>query len=139
MAGINAQRVVFAAFVLSGALAGLAGLHVPRHASATSPSSPGLGFELKSVAAVVVGGVTIFGGSGSVIGVLIGAVLVDTIDNSASSAGPSSASSGARRVLGVLILAAVTVDTLFTRRLIAWRSRRAHAAREAKLAQEART
>ena len=81
MAGIDAKRVVFSAFVLSGALAGLAGLlFLARFGNITVVA--GLGFELKSVASAVVGGVNIFGGSGSVIGALLGAVLVDVIDTS---------------------------------------------------------
>lgn len=136
MAGIDARRVVFAAFVLSGALAGLAGLmFLARFGNITVVA--GLGFELKSVASAVVGGVNIFGGSGSVIGALLGAVLVDLIDTSLVRWAVVS-EFWREAVLGALILASVTTDTLFTRRLIAWRARRAHAAREAKLAREAR-
>ena len=67
---------VFTAFVLCGALAGFAGfMFLSRFGNITVVA--GLGFELKSVAAVVVGGVNIFGGSGSVVGTLLGAILVD--------------------------------------------------------------
>jgi rhamnose transport system permease protein len=136
MAGINAGRVVFSAFVLSGALAGLAGLlFLARFGNITVVA--GLGFELKSVAAAVVGGVNIFGGSGSVIGATLGAILVDVIDTSLVRWQVVS-EFWREAVLGGLILLAVTTDTLFTRRLIAWRAARAHAAREAALAAEAR-
>jgi rhamnose transport system permease protein len=121
-AGINTARVVFAAFVLSGLLAGLAGLlFLARFGNITVVA--GLGFELKSVAAAVVGGVNIFGGSGSVIGATLGAVLVDLIDTSLVRWQVVS-EFWREAVLGALILLAVTIDTLFARRLIAWRARR---------------
>jgi rhamnose transport system permease protein len=137
MAGIDARRVVFSAFVLSGALAGLAGLlFLARFGNITVVA--GLGFELKSVASAVVGGVNIFGGSGSVIGALLGAVLVDVIDTSLVRWAIVS-EFWREAVLGALILLSVTTDTLFTRRLVAWRAARAHARREAALAREARS
>jgi rhamnose transport system permease protein len=135
MAGIDAKRVVFSAFVLSGALAGLAGLmFLARFGNITVVA--GLGFELKSVAAAVVGGVNIFGGSGSVIGALLGAVLVDVIDTSLVRWAIVS-EFWREAVLGALILLSVTTDTLFTRRLFAWRAARAHARREAALSRRA--
>jgi rhamnose transport system permease protein len=135
MAGIDARRVAFAAFMLSGALSGLAGLmFLARFGNITVVA--GLGFELKSVASAVVGGVNIFGGSGSVFGALLGAVLVDVIDTSLVRWALVS-EFWREAVLGALILLSVTTDTLFTRRLVAWRAARAHARREAALAQEA--
>ena len=69
----SVRRRVLAAFVLSGALAGLAGvLYAARYG--TVSSGAGSGIELQAVAAVVIGGVAIFGGSGTVWGAAIGAV-----------------------------------------------------------------
>ncbi len=80
LAGIDAARVVLAAFMLSGLMAGLAGyMFLARYGTITVVA--GLGFELKSVASAVVGGVNIFGGSGSVIGAFLGAILVDLLEN----------------------------------------------------------
>jgi rhamnose transport system permease protein len=76
----------------------------------------GLGFELKSIAAVVVGGVSIMGGSGTILGVLMGTVLVDTIDNSLTRWELVS-EFWRDALLGMLIMAAVTVDTLAARSL----------------------
>lgn len=122
MAGIDQRRVVLAAFVAAGALAGLAGfLFLARFGNITVVA--GLGFELKSVAAAVVGGVNINGGSGSVIGALLGAVLVDTIDTSLVR-WPVVSEFWREAVLGVLILAAVVIDAVLGRRLIALRIRR---------------
>lgn len=113
VAGINSARVVFVSFVLSGMLAGLAGfIFLAKFGNITVVA--GLGFELKSVAAVVVGGVNIFGGSGSIIGVVLGTVLVDTIDNSLTRWALVS-EFWRDALLGMLIMAAVAMDTFMTR------------------------
>jgi rhamnose transport system permease protein len=115
-AGINAGRTIFLAFVISGALAGLAGfMFLSRFGNITVVA--GLGLELKSVGAVVVGGVNIFGGSGNVLGVLIGAALIDVIDTSLVRWEVVSAF-WREAVLGLLILLAVAADTLLMRRLL---------------------
>ena len=82
----------------------------------------GMGFELKSVAAVVVGGVSIMGGSGSMLGVLMGALLVDTIDNSLTRWAVVS-EFWRDALLGFLIMAAVTVDTVASRSLARLRAK----------------
>ena len=115
MAGVNARRVVLTAFIISGAFAGLSGfLFLAKFGNITVVA--GMGFELKSIAAVVVGGVSIMGGSGSMIGVLIGALLVDTIDNSLTRWAVVS-EFWRDALLGGLIMAAVTLDTLANRQL----------------------
>jgi len=112
-AGINEARVVLIAFVISGAMAGLAGfIFLAKFGNITVVA--GLGFELKSVAAVVVGGVNIFGGSGSIIGVVLGTVLVDVIDNSLIRWAVVS-EFWREALLGLLIMLAVTADTLMAR------------------------
>jgi rhamnose transport system permease protein len=112
-AGINAARVQFWAFVISGALAGLAGfIFLAKFGNITVVA--GLGFELKSVAAVVVGGVNIFGGSGSIIGVVLGTFLVDVIDNSLLRWAVVS-EFWREALLGLLIMFAVIADTLMAR------------------------
>lgn len=122
MAGINQKLVIFLAFVASGALAGLAGfLFLARFGNITVVA--GLGFELKSVAAAVVGGVSINGGSGSVLGALIGAILVDTIDTSLVR-WPLVSEFWREAVLGLLILLAVAADAVLGRRLMSMRIRR---------------
>lgn len=135
MAGINQRAVVFTAFVLAGALAGLGGfMFLARFGNITVVA--GLGFELKSVAAAVVGGVNIFGGSGTVAGALIGAVLVDLIDTSLVR-WPLVSEFWREAVLGALILTAVAVDAILMRRLVALRLRREKARNAARAQMEA--
>jgi rhamnose transport system permease protein len=79
LAGIPAGKRVFVAFLVSGSLAGLAGaLFLALHAQIDVTG--GNGYELTVVAAVVVGGVAIFGGSGTVVGAALGALLLNTIN-----------------------------------------------------------
>jgi rhamnose transport system permease protein len=113
MAGIDSRRVVFTAFTLSGLLAGLAGL-IFLARFGTIIVVAGLGFELKSVAAVVVGGVNIFGGSGSILGMVLGAALVDTLENSLLRWQVIS-EFWRDALLGILIITAVAADTFMTR------------------------
>jgi rhamnose transport system permease protein len=81
LAGVRSDRRVFGAFVVCGALAGLAGvLFTARYG--TVDATAGTGYELIVVSAVVVGGVPIFGGSGSVYGAALGALLLGTITSS---------------------------------------------------------
>lgn len=115
VAGFPSQRIVFFAFVLCGALAGLAGfMFLARFGNITVVA--GLGFELKSVAAAVVGGVNIFGGSGTVIGTLLGAILIDLIDNSLIRWAEIS-QFWREALLGLMILLAVAADLVIMNRL----------------------
>lgn len=123
LAGIDAARVVLVAFVLSGLMAGLAGfMFLARFGNITVVA--GLGFELKSVASAVVGGVNIFGGSGSVIGAFLGAILVDLLETGLVRWAVVS-EFWREAVLGTLILAAVATDTIISRRLARARAERA--------------
>ncbi len=115
IAGFPSQRIVFIAFVLCGALSGLAGfMFLARFGNITVVA--GLGLELASVAAVVVGGVNIFGGSGTVIGALLGAILIDLLDNSLIRWLEIS-EFWRDALLGMLILLAVATDAVIMNRL----------------------
>ncbi|MGD8169124.1 ABC transporter permease [Herbiconiux sp. P16] len=105
--GIPTGRRVMAAFIACGALTGLAGiLYASRYNSVGALTGSGL--ELDVVAAVVVGGVAIFGGSGTVVGAAIGAVLLSTITSSLTATRVDKFWQQA--IVGVLILAAIVVD-----------------------------
>jgi rhamnose transport system permease protein len=107
LAGIPSARRVFVAFVTSGALAGLGGaLFLALFAQVDN--SAGLGYELNVVAAAVVGGVAIFGGSGTVVGAALGARLLKTIQQGLVAVRSSSFWDEA--IAGGLLLAAIAID-----------------------------
>jgi rhamnose transport system permease protein len=107
LAGIPIQRRVFSAFLISGALAGAAGaLFLAQHTQIDN--SGGLGYELTVVAAVVVGGVAIFGGSGTVVGAALGALLLNTINQALVASRISAFWNEA--IAGALLLAAIAFD-----------------------------
>ena len=81
LAGVRSDRRVNAAFVISGALAGLGGVLFTARFG-TVDATAGTGYELTVVAAAVVGGVAVFGGSGSVYGAALGALLLGSITSS---------------------------------------------------------
>lgn len=113
-AGIPTQRTIFMVYVISGALCGLAGvLWVSRFESAQTNTA--LGFELQTVAASVVGGVSTLGGSGSVVGVALGAFLLGVINNALTLVQISPFWQLAAQ--GLLILLAVVADAAISRRL----------------------
>ena len=114
-AGLPAQRDVFTAFAVCGALSGLAGfLFLVRFGNITVTAAQGL--ELQVIAAVVVGGVNIFGGSGSMVGALMGVLLIEILQTSLLRwAGVSEFVKDA--ILGLLILVAVTADAVILGRL----------------------
>jgi len=112
MAGIRKQRIIFLVYLLSGIACGLAAvLWVSRFESAQTNTA--LGFELQTVAASVVGGVSISGGVGTVPGVLLGALLLGIIENSLPLVRISPFWQLAAQ--GFLILVAVVTDNLILR------------------------
>jgi rhamnose transport system permease protein len=120
--GLPVRRRIIGAFVLCGALAGLAGVvYVARYG--TVSSGAGYGMELQAVGAAVIGGVAIFGGSGTVWGAAIGAFLLVTINRALPVVGISDF--WQRAVVGALIIAAVVLDRVLSirqeRRLVAAR------------------
>ena len=115
VAGFPSQRIVFSAFLLSGALAGLAGfLLLARFGNVTVVA--GQGIELQSVAAVVVGGVSINGGVGTPVGALLGATLITVLEQSLIRWLDIS-EFWRDALLGGLILLSVTVDLIIMNRL----------------------
>lgn len=111
--GLDVRRRVIGAFVVSGALAGLAGVAFAARYGSVS-SGAGTGIELQAVAAVVVGGVAIFGGSGTVWGAAIGAVLLVTINRVLPILGIPDFWQQA--LVGALILGAIALDRMLSLR-----------------------
>lgn len=121
IAGLPVQRMVLSAYALSGALCGLAGfMFLARFGNITVVA--GLGLELQVVAAVVVGGVNIFGGSGTMIGALLGTVLIATLEQSLLRWAIVS-EFWRDALLGLLILLAVASDVVIIGRLRKWWAR----------------
>lgn len=78
--GVKTDRVVIWAFVITGMLAALAGIVLSSRMHAARPNI-GEGVELNVIAAVILGGTSLFGGRGSIIGTLLGALVVGTLNN----------------------------------------------------------
>jgi rhamnose transport system permease protein len=107
MVGIPTERVVFSVFTLTGALTGLAAaLNAVRFHQI--PSNAGLGLEMKVIAAVVVGGAAITGGSGTVLGTVLGVVLLGSIGTGLTFLGVSAY--WEKAIQGAIILAAVAIN-----------------------------
>ncbi len=121
LAGIPVGRRVFTAFAVSGAIAGVAGVLWAAQYQ-TVDSNAGTGYELTVIASVVVGGVAIFGGSGSAVGAAIGALLLQTINSALYVLGISPFWDQA--IAGALLLAAITLDRIISLRLTAALRRR---------------
>ncbi|HUW42196.1 MAG TPA: ABC transporter permease [Rectinemataceae bacterium] len=111
--GIDVKKTNFRVFALSGILSGLAGyLWVAFYASAANDSASGL--ELQTVAACVVGGVNIMGGSGTIAGVLLGSVFLGIVKNALTMIRISPFWQVA--IQGFVILLAIIVNTVLDRR-----------------------
>jgi rhamnose transport system permease protein len=122
LAGIPVGSRVFLAFVLSGSIAGVAGAIWLSYFGSVDAIA-GAGYEFQVIAAVVVGGVAIFGGSGTVLGAALGALLLNTINSALVVVNVSSFWSQA--VAGGLLVAAIAFDRLIALRVApALRTRR---------------
>lgn len=112
LAGIRSNLLVFGAFALSGLLCGLAGvLWGARFATVDATAATGL--ELQVIAAVVVGGVSTLGGSGTILGAILGAIVLGTVDNSLNLLKLSQF--WLQAIDGAAIVIAVTLDAFITR------------------------
>ena len=115
ISGLPVTRMTVSAYTLCGALCGLAGfLFLARFGNITVVAAQGL--ELQVIAAVVVGGVNIFGGSGSMLGALLGTVLIATLEQSLLRWRIVS-EFWRDALLGLLILLAVAADSVILSRL----------------------
>jgi len=112
--GINSELITATAYVLSGALAGIASILLAFYTNSISPSSHGNFYELYGIAAAVLGGCSLRGGEGSIIGILIGTALLQILQNLVNLLGIPSSLNFA--VMGAVILVGVVADQLLRQR-----------------------
>ena len=105
--GIRNNITIFATFVLTGFLAGIAGLMLTSQLTAASPIA-GLGLELSAVSAVILGGASLYGGRGTIIGTILGVFILGTVNNGMTLIGLSSFWQEVAR--GSILIAAVAFD-----------------------------
>jgi len=112
--GINTKRIIASAYVVSGLLAGIAGILLAFYTNSISPSSHGESYELYGIAAAVLGGCSLRGGEGSVVGILLGTALLQVLQNLVNLLGIPSSLNFA--VVGTVILLGVIADEVFKNR-----------------------
>jgi ribose transport system permease protein len=114
LSGIPVTRVLVSVYALQGLLAGLGGVIVASRVVTGDPAA-GANYNLDAIAAAVIGGASLFGGEGTVIGGLIGALLMELISNGGDLLNISNFWQDF--ILGVMIIAAVTYDQVRRRAL----------------------
>lgn len=114
--GINVSRVTSAAYVLCSALAGLGGVLFVLDVNAAQPSDFGNFYELYAIAAAVLGGCSLRGGEGNILGVIIGAAVMVVLRNTINLVHPEY-QNFEFAIIGGVILAGATIDALVRRML----------------------
>lgn len=115
ISGLPSQRIVLSAFIMSGAIAGLGGfMFLTRYGDLTPAAAQGM--ELMVIAAAVVGGVSTNGGSGTMIGALLGAMMINLLQQSLLRWLVIS-NFWVSALLGLLILVSVTIDAVIINRM----------------------
>lgn len=114
LSGVNTDRWKIAVYTLSGAICGIAGLLIASRLNSAQPAL-GQGYELDAIAAVVIGGTSLSGGRGTVLGTLIGALIMSVLLNGLRIL--SVAQEWQTVVTGSIIILAVYIDMLRRRKL----------------------
>ena len=114
LCGINVHWNKIAIYTISGLFVGIAGLYQFSRLTVGNPTS-GSGLELKVIASVVIGGGSLNGGRGTVIGTLTGALIMSVITSGCTALGLTNPIQD--MILGIIIIAAVTVDQLRQRKI----------------------
>ena len=115
--GINTKNVIAGAYVISGGLAGLAAILIAFYTNSISPSSHGNFYELYAIAAAVLGGCSLRGGEGSIVGIVIGTALLQVLRNLVNLLDIPGSLDFA--VMGAVILIGVIADQVLTKRKVA--------------------
>jgi len=109
VAGVSLQTIRFAVYVISATLAGLAGVLLAARATA-GIATTGTGYELNAIAAAVIGGISLMGGRGSIIGTVFGFLIIGVLDNGLNIINVSPFYQ--LIVKGLIIIGAVFVDSI---------------------------
>ena len=112
--GINTRRVIASSYVIAALLTGLSGILFAFYTNSVSPSTHGNFYELYGIAAAVLGGCSLRGGEGSIIGILIGVALLQVLQNLVNLLGIPSSLNFA--VMGAVVLIGVLADQIFQNR-----------------------
>ncbi|ADL69221.1 ABC transporter permease [Thermoanaerobacterium thermosaccharolyticum] len=107
LAGINTNKIILFVYSLSGLLASISGLILASRLNSASPTA-GNGYELDAIAAVVLGGTSLAGGEGSLIGTLIGAIIIGVLNNGLDLLNVSPFYQSIAK--GIVILLAIAID-----------------------------
>jgi putative xylitol transport system permease protein len=107
LSGVNVKTILLSVYIISGLLAGLAGAMMTARAMSASMQTLG-GFELNTIAAVCVGGISLAGGRGNIIGVVLGVLIIGVINNAMSIMGATVTAQGI--ATGAIIIVAVAID-----------------------------
>ncbi|MCI0461781.1 MAG: ABC transporter permease, partial [Gemmataceae bacterium] len=121
--GINTHRIIILAYILCALLTGLGGILFLLDSNSIQPDRFGSFYELYAIAAAVLGGCSLRGGEGSVLGVVLGAALIPFLSNAIGLLGFPTRLEFA--IIGAVILVSVIVDELLKRLAAARRLRRA--------------
>jgi len=113
-AGINTRGIITSAYVVAGALTAISGIIIAFYTNSVSPANHGNAYELYGIAAAVLGGCSLRGGEGSVVGILIGTALLQVLRNLVNLLGIPSSLDFA--VMGAVILLGVMADQILTER-----------------------
>ncbi|MCZ6671372.1 MAG: ABC transporter permease [Verrucomicrobia bacterium] len=112
--GINTKRVIASSYILAGLLTGIASILLAFYTNSISPSTHGNFYELYAIAAAVLGGCSLRGGEGSIIGILIGTALLQVLQNLVNLLGIPSSLNFA--VMGAVVLLGVMADSFIGNR-----------------------
>jgi len=115
--GVNSRKIVAGAYVIAGALTGVSGILLAFYTNSISPSSHGSFYELYGIAAAVLGGCSLQGGEGSIVGIVIGTALLQVLQNLVNLLGIPSSLNFA--VMGAVILVGILADRLLKQRAAA--------------------